>query len=342
MSTQQAFRSLQTLIVHSVGFPHPSMSNKPEFFGLDATKENIKKFMSLGKMRLFPSEVQERVFGSMDDSPIHEWELIRSQFQSFVNSYTFAFMNIGRSLPIAKLPACTELERLLKLRGEDAKIKYIAHYEQLKDESIRFWRDHSELYHISADDMELFIRASFPKRDSIEDKFRFTVSYFEAMPPELIGQVNQIDALEKQGVIEACNKVASEAGKQLKEQVDEFVVSVAADLEEKTKVALCSLIDSIKSGKWNQKSINSVLKFAEEFHDINFINYTELQEFMDGFKVQLSEYKAQDVKSDTTLTESMTDFLNQSVGQLEEMAQEDKQEVLRGFGSMGRRKLRPF
>ena len=105
MSTTHAFRSKQTLIVHSVAFPHPSMSNKPEFFGLDATKENIKKFMSLGKMKLFPGEVQERVFGSMTDSPIHEWELIRSQFQAFVNSYTFAFMNIGRSLPIAKLPA---------------------------------------------------------------------------------------------------------------------------------------------------------------------------------------------------------------------------------------------
>ena len=342
MSTQHAFRTLQTLIVHSVAFPHPSMSNKPEFFGLDVTNENIKKFMSLGKMKLFPEEVQEQVFGSKADSPIHEWELIRSQFQAFVSNYTFAFSTIGRSLPIAKLPACSELQRILTDRGEAAKAKYLAHYGELKEESVRFWRDHSNLYHIDPDKMEEFIRSSFQTEDKIERGFHFSVNYFEAMPPELLGQINEIDAMEKAGVVDACNRVAREAGQKLKETVDEFVVSVATDLEEKTKSALQILISSIKSGQWNQKSINSVLKFADEFRDINFINYTDLQSFMDDFKVQLREYKAQDVKADTTLTESMTDFLNQSVQRLSEMAEEDKHEVLRGFGSMGRRKLRPF
>lgn len=343
MSTENAFAALQTLMIFSIGFPHPSMTNRPEFFGLEATNENIKKFMSLGKMKLFPEEVQKEIFGSMAESPIHEWELIRSQFQGFVANYTFLIFEKIRSLPVAKLPACTELERVLTLRGMEAKNKYISHYDELKEASVKFWREHSHLYHIDADDMEQAIRNAFPTKAQIEDRFKFRVTYFELKSPETIGALSEVDALERQAVIEACDQVAKEAGHKIQEEVDSFIKDVASDLEQKTKSALSSLIESIKSGKWNQKSINSVLKFAQEFEQINFIGYSDLQVFMDDMKVKLETYKASDVKEDADMQTQLNELLETSVCQLNEMAERDKAEVLAGFGNLGKkRKVRPF
>lgn len=344
MSTQNAFNTLQTLLIHSVAFPHPTMGNKPEMFGIDATSVDIKKFMSLGACKLFPEEVQREVFGSLENSPIHKWELIRSRFQAFISSYTFEFMHgAARSLPAAKLPACTALEDRLRSEGEAAKEDYIEHYDELKEASIRFWRARHEFYQISPDQMEQAVRNSFPSLSKIRNHFNFNVIYMEMRAPELLGQFNEIDAMEKQEVLEARNRVAREAGHKLKEEVDSFIGDVAQDLENKTKAALQSLQESIKSGKWNQKSINSVLSFAESFKEINFIGYTDLQAFMDEFKTQLQGYNARDVKADEGLQESLSNFLDESVGQLEEIAEQDKADILSSFGNMGSgRKVRPF
>jgi len=344
VSTENAFRSLQTLMIHSTGFPHPTMRNRPEFFGIDATEENIKKFMSLGTCKLFPEQVQIEVFGSKAESPIHAWELIRSRFQSFVSDYTFAFMESKvRSLPATKLPACTKLEETLRNQGNEAMEKYLEHYDELCEESVAFWRSKSDVYKISPDQMEQAVRASFPSRSKLRDSFRFDVRYFDMVAPEFLGQANSIDALEKAEVIEACNKVAQEAGHKLQEEVDGFIMEVATDLENKTRSALKSLQESIASGKWNQKSINSVLKFAEGFKEINFINHTDLQTFMDEFKQQLEGYTAQDVKNDEGLATSLDNFLGESMNFLENLAEADKSAIRDSFGNMGKaRKVRPF
>jgi len=331
---------LITLVFHSVRFPDPSLPNKPEFFNVPDVSKNV---MSFGRIKLFNDDVLTEVFGSKTDNPLYEMRLIRSRLQAFIDQFTFSYMNgLGNALPDAALVAFRTIVDDLAVEFELQQAKYQDRYPQLKEASKAYFGAKPELYHgVTSSEMKAAIEAKLNSYSySIEDKFLFQVTHFEVKPVEM--EMTQSDIAEKQVQIEARNEIAKKAGADFGKMINEFQATVRKDLRDSAVKAFEDLLNSINEEKWNQKSINAVLKYCDKFKKLNFLNDKELEKFLDKQKEALNTISAQEVKKTDGSVSSFQGMVSESVGELKKMANEEKQAFKDSFGSMGKRTFDPF
>jgi len=325
-----------TLVQHSVRYPNPQMPNRPEFFGLPENSEN-KKIRSLGRMKLFPEEVQAEVFGDdAKDSPLQKLALIRSRLQGFINTFTIPFANgLANAMPDSKLPAFSALVGQWQKEFNEARSQYLNSYDDLQEESITFWRKHAELYKVTPQQMEDAIRGFFDPIEKFEDKFLFQVLHFNVTTPADIAKEG-IPTAEQEAIYEARQKVAQESAAKLREARDQFIVDAVTEMRERATKTFNELKLSVEEDKWNQKSINSVLKFIDQFKDMNFFDDKELEAFLEQQRTMFSQ-TAKDIKADKSgnMTAGLQKNIDEAIGKLKEMAAADKQEVIKKFQKLG-------
>lgn len=299
MSELNDLNALMTLVFHTVQYPDPGMPNKPETFGIPATQSQIKKLMTLGRMKVFPDEAMKAIFPKKEDNPLYRLRVIRSQLQSFVTSYTYPFMNgIGRALPDAVLGKFIGIVEKLNVDFQEAKALYWTHLASMTDEAVKFWLSKSDLYKVTKAEMEAAIRFVV-NQTVLEDRFVFQVNNFEIKKPseiEIDGAA--IDAHEHLAVIEARNKVAQQAGKDLQQAVAQFQDQVIKDLREQFAQALEELVGAVNKGQYNQKSFNALMRELDRLKTLNVMDDTALEELIAETKIKLDGAKAKKLKKD--------------------------------------------
>jgi len=324
-----------TLIFHSCRFPDPAMPNKPEYFGL-SDKLYIKRIMSLGKSKLFPNEVLTKVFGTTADSPIQKLKIIRSRLQNFIDQYSFSFMNgLARSIPNTKLAEFSKIVASLSDEFHDAEAEYLLNLPKLTLQSIEFWKNKKDLFDVSEQNITNAIKRATHKSKINSYSFHFEVTHFAISTPESL-EIETVND-EEIAILEARQEVVAASIQDLKISVAKFQTQVVHDLRTKYQQAFSGLQESLKSGKFNQKSINSVLKMCDEFKNLNIMEDKTLEKFVEEWKSRLKTDSAKNIKTDDQMNKEFSMFLAGEIKKLEEIKDEEED-----FGETITREVDPF
>jgi hypothetical protein len=151
-----------------------------------------------------------------------------------------------------------------------------------------------------------------------------------------------MNTAEMQAVVEERNKVAQEAGVKISNTVNEFLEQAVNELYARASEMFEGLLENVNSGKWNQKSINTLVEFIDNFKQINFVNCEQLEAYLNKTKASLTHYKATDIKTNEKLTSQMKDWLARCSKRISEMAETEKTQAIANFVNLGTRKIDPF
>jgi len=331
---------LITLVHHSVKFLDPCLPNRPEFFNIPNPGKSI---MSFGRIKLFNDEILKELFQEIHESPIYKMRLIRSRLQAFIDMFTFPYLDgLARALPDSMLSEFRSLVNQLEKEFDEQVKIFISNYPNMHTASINYFVSHPDLYPgFTEEQMEFAIRNKLDKyRSNIDSRFLFSVTHFDIKPVDMT--TSESDLTEKQIQIEARNKVAQEAGAKLSHMVDSFKEEVRKDLRESAVNAFTDLLQAIKDDKWNQKSINSTIKYIDRFKNLNFLNDKELEKFLSDKRKEMETVSAQEIKKNSGSSEHFKSMIENSVNELKKMAAEEKKALVDEFGAVGKRSIDPF
>lgn len=344
-TTDRAMNQLDqfiTLVTYNIRFPELTMPNKPEFFGLVGTEQQYKNIMTLGRLKVFPKAVMDRTFATLGRNPVERMKLSRSRVQGYLQQRAFQFAGgLAWGLVDESLIGFIEMCNAERAYFNTSRDEVLAHYEEMKRESLVFWRGKSHLYSISPDQMEAAIQRTFPSETKIRERFTFNVLNYTIQAPEFL-QASEDSTAEQLAVIRARNEVAAAAGKELGVAVTSFQRDVVAQLRERTTSMFNDLREAVSKGEWNQKSINSVIKFCDNFKSLNFMNDRQLERFLNTQKAELNKFDAQHIKKDSDAFTAMQNFLGSAIDGANAIAQANADEVVKEFQSFGARTIDPF
>ena len=207
---------------------------RPEDIGLE--RKNLSdQLISLGHKRLLPKDTLATL------------AVIEGRAHALVESNTFPFLNgLGHFLPNSKLAEGTE--KLVDLEQEfwAAKKSFLEKYSSLRESASKDWRKMAENLVKDPDQLVATIEASFPYPDQMERYYGFDLQLFQiAMPQHMAAEL--VSASEQQGIIEARQKAAQEAGQKIRQDVESFVADCVASLREQT-AQLCE--DMLSMYQW--------------------------------------------------------------------------------------------
>lgn len=311
-----------TLVYHTIRFPNPALPNRPEFFGIDVA-ENIKKILSLGRMKLLPDAVMKGIFPDKTN-PVKRLELVRSRTQAFMSGYTFEFCSgLARALPDTMLIAFNAMKEKQKADFESARNEYLGSYSTLVSESVKFWRERGPaIFKQNADFMEDAIRDGFPSYGDLSDGFLFNIVNFAIDAPS---ETTEVDTMERALIVEEKKKVAKNAGAQLKAAADQFKVDVVVALREKACKALTDFAESVNTGNWNQKSLNALSRMIDDIKKLDFMGDGELDDMLTTFREShLKGLKAKALKTDGELQASIMEAVGSVTKRVADLAGQER------------------
>ena len=320
-------------IHHSIKFMNPGIPNTAESFGLKESAAS-KELMTLGKFKVFPKEVWEEVFGSWENSPLYKLGTVRSQLQTFIDSYTYPFLaGFARALPYGKLVPFIETADMLKERFKKAQNDYLEMIDELVEASIRFWAiEGPKVFKVDMDIIEQVIRSKFSDYDSMADKFTMDIIALKIESIET-GEVDIADIDEARAIVEARDKMADDSRKNIKEKTDDFQKNIVRELRTRIHAAYADLSSKVESKQFNQKSINTLKRIMADFSSMNFMGDKKLEAFIDDNMNKLDGIKAKLLKgkgAESELLEFLS-YVNEKTETLEELKTESVDGVVASF-----------
>jgi hypothetical protein len=344
-TTDRAMHQLDkfiTLVTYNIRFPELTMPNKPEYFGMTGTEEQYKNIMTLGRLKVFPKAVMDRTFRGLTKNPVERMKLSRSRVQGYLQQRAFQFAGgLAWGLVDEALIGFIEMCNAERSHFNTNRDIVIAHYDEMKSQSVEFWQGKSHLYSIAPDRMAQAIRQTFPSETKLRERFSFNVLNYTIQAPEMLSTDGATSA-EQLAVIRARNEVASTAGRELGIAVSAFQRDVVTQLRQRTTGMFNDLRESVSKGEWNQKSINSVIKFCDNFKSLNFMNDIQLERFLEAQKAELAKFDAKDIKKDSSAFTAMQEFLGSAIEGANAIQQADAEAVVKEFQSFGARTFDPF
>jgi hypothetical protein len=136
-------------------------------------------------------------------------------------------------------------------------------------------------------------------------------------------------------------RIAEEASRRLKADLDGFIrESVASMREETARLAseVLATIDGSGNGV-HQRTLNRLSTFIDSFRSLNFAGDQQLESTLEKFRQELLTRSAEDYRNDSGAMASLTDGLNRLRQNAVQLARADARDVLARFGQMGTRKL---
>jgi hypothetical protein len=299
----------------------------PEDLGLDPSTVS-DRLIQLGHKRLIPREALSR------------FALIESRAHALVEAASFPFLGgIARFVPNPRLAGV--VEKLAKLREEfrDETLAFVADYTPLRDRALAEWRaasvqlrDSERLLHT--------IEQSFPPAGSIANRFVFETRMFQVAAPDSI-RLEVIEGVEQMEIAEDRRRIADEASRKLRGDLDEFIrESVTALRQETAKLAsdVLATIEGSENGV-HQRTLNRLSSFIEDFRSLNFAGDRELESTLEKFRRDLLTRSAEDYRNSGGAMRDLTVGLDRLRESAVRMAKGDAGDVLSRFGQMGVRRF---
>ena len=316
------------LIKVSVSYFRGTQKLRPEDLGLE--RKNLSdRLISLGHKRLLPKDC------------LQELALLEGRAHALIENNTFPFLNgVGHFLPNSKLAEVKEKLEELEKEFWAAKTRFLEKYGTLRQDAAKEWRTMAEKLVKDPDQLVASIEAAFPFPENMDRYYGFDVQMFQiALPQYLAAEL--VTASEQQAVIEARQKAAQEAGNKIRNGVQNFVADCVASLREQTAQLCEEMLQSINGGETgvHQKTLNRLVRFIDQFKQMNFANDTVMEQQLENVKKELLTKTAEEYRDSAVARARLKNGLSKLANEARTLAHQDATELIQRFGELGRRKF---
>ena len=316
------------LVKVSVRFWRGCKKLKAEDIGLKSSDVS-DRLISLGHKRLLPKESTQHL------------ALLEGRAHALIEGNTFPFLNgVAHFLPNARLQEVTQ--RLAELETEfwQARDEFLRHYTALRQSASTEWRAMAQRLVKDPERLLATIEASFPLPQQMSRFYGFETQLFQVSVPESL-DVDLITTAEQQQIIEARQQAVQEAGAKIRHDVQVFVSECVASLREHTATLCEEMLTSISTSETgvHQKTLNRLVRFIEQFKQMNFANDTEMDRQLERVRTELLSRSAEEYRDSSTACLRLTNGLQQLADHARQLAKQDAGELVERFGELGRRKF---
>ena len=170
--------------------------------------------------------------------------------------------------------------------------------------------------------------------------FGFEVQLFQIAVPERLG-LDMLALGDQEELIRVRQQAAQAAGQKIRSDVESFVADCVATLREQTAQLCQEMLASINTSETgvHQKTLNRLVKFIEQFKQMNFVNDTAMEEQLEGVRKELLSRSAEEYRDNATARNRLVQGLSQLRETANHLARQDATELVQRFGEMGRRKF---
>jgi hypothetical protein len=170
--------------------------------------------------------------------------------------------------------------------------------------------------------------------------FGFETQLFQIAVPERLG-LDMVAMADQQELMRARQQAAQMAANQIHAGVKGFVADCVAALREQTAQLCDDMLQSINGSETgvHQKTLNRLVRFIDEFKQMNFVNDTEMEQRLQAVRQELLTKTAEEYRDNASARAKLVNGLSRLRDQANQMARGDATELVQRFGEMGRRKF---
>jgi len=316
------------LLKVSVSFWRGCKKLRPEDIGLEPDDVS-DRLIRLGHKRLLPTEATAAL------------ALVESRAHAFVEANTFPFLNgLAHFLPNSKLAEVTGKLKELEDEFWQAKTQFLTDYADLRESALQEWRQSAAKLSAQPERLLAAIEASFPPALKLERTYGFAVDLFQIAVPDRLG-LDLVALADQQEVMAARQQAAHDAGQRIHRETERFVADCVASLREQTAVLCDEMLESIRTSETgvHQKTLNRLLRFIDQFKQMNFANDTEMEQQLETVRRELLSKNAEEYRDSATARQRLVSGLSRLAGEARQLAQQDATELVERLGAMGQRRF---
>jgi hypothetical protein len=287
------------------------------------------RLISLGHKRLLPKDA------------LAELAVVEGRAHALIEANTFPFLNgIAHFLPNARLEEVSG--KLTEMQSEfwQAKQTFLGKYASLRREASKEWRKMADKLVADPDRLVAVIECSFPFPQHMDRYYGFDVQLFQiALPGRM--DTDLVSLAEQRDVIAARQKAAQEAGQKIRRDVEVFVADCVASLREQTAKLCDDMLHSIANCETgvHQKTLNRLVRFIDQFKQMNFVNDTQMEEQLESVRKELLSKTAEEYRDSKTGRRRLVEGLTSLANHASNLARQDATELVQRFGQVGVRKF---
>ncbi len=301
---------------------------KAEDIGLKQANVSDRLF-SLGHKRLLPRDA------------LSQLALIEGRAHALVETNTFPFLNgLGHFLPNSRLQEVNEKLHELEREFWSAQASFLEKYASLRQEASQEWRNVAQKLVSDPEQLVRVIESSFPFLNQMSKFYGFDVQQFQLSVPE--GVRMEVLALgEQQEVMAARQRAAQEASGKIKRDVELFVSDCVASLRQQTSQLCEEMLHSINHSETgvHQKTLNRLVRFIDQFKQMNFVNDTEMEQQLETVRRELLTKTAEEYRDSKKARTQLVQGLKSLSDQARQLAHQDATALVQRFGQLGTRKF---
>ena len=290
---------------------------KAEDIGLNPDKVS-DRLISLGHKRLLPKEATA------------ELALLEGRAHALVESNTFPFLNgLAHFLPNSKLDEVTGKLQALEASFWEAKTEFIGRYAKLREGAAEEWRQMAAKLVSDPERLVAAIEAAFPVPHRMDRFFGFDIQLFQIAVPQRLG-LDVVTLADQQKLIVARQQAAQAAAQKIHQGVERFVAECVATLREQTAQLCDEMLGSIRDSETgvHQKTLNRLVKFIEQFKQMNFASDVEMEERLEQVRTQLLSKSAEEYRDSATARTRLVNGLSRLRDQASQMARANATELV--------------
>jgi DNA anti-recombination protein RmuC len=163
---------------------------------------------------------------------------------------------------------------------------------------------------------------------------------FQIAVPERLG-VDVVALADHQKLMQVRQEAAQRASHQIHQGVERFVADCVAALREQTAQLCDEMLQSINESETgvHQKTLNRLVRFIDEFKEMNFVNDTEMEQRLQAVRKELLTKTAEEYRDNASARAKLVNGLSRLREQANQLARGDATDLVQRFGEMGRRKF---
>lgn len=316
------------LISVSVRYWRGCKKLRAEDVGLDSRKLS-DRLISLGHKRLLPKDATAQL------------GLIESRAHALVEGNTFPFLNgLAHFVPNTKLADVNARLKDLEKEFWAAKEAFIQRYGALRESAAKEWQAMARKLVSDPERLVATIEASFPPVGKMDRFFGYDIQLFQIAVPDRLG-LDMLALADQEQLIAARRQAAQEAAQKIRSEVEGFVADCVATLREQTAQLCSEMLASINTSETgvHQKTLNRLVKFIEQFKQMNFVNDSEMETQLEAVRRELLSKSAEEYRDSTKARNQLVAGLSQLRDTANRLARQDATELVQRFGELGRRKF---
>ena len=316
------------LINVSVSYWRAQKKLTAEDLGLDP--ESVEsRLISLGHKKLIPRETLKNL------------ALIESRAHTMVEASTFPFLNgLAHFLPNSKLEEVTAKLTGLEQEFKDEQHRFMGQYAQMRQAAGEEWLTLAQKLVKDPEKLVAAVLESFPCPERMERAFGFSTQLFQITIPEGM-TLSPVQMKDQMDIMQARENAARQAAEKISQGVEGFVADCVASMREQTAQLCEDMLSSMREGKTgvHQKTLNRLVKFIDEFKQLNFVGDRQLEEELERVKRELLSRSAEEYRDSDGARQRLQDGLRNLATTAKEMAAQDSRELVERFGQLGVRKF---